>query len=57
MAPKGPRRITANPHANGGMLRKPLDRPDYRDFAVKVEKPGQIDALVYRKAGATFWAM
>ncbi len=41
MAPKGPRRITANPHANGGMLRKPLDRPDYRAFAVKVEKPGQ----------------
>jgi xylulose-5-phosphate/fructose-6-phosphate phosphoketolase len=43
MAPEGTRRITANPHANGGLLRKPLDRPDYRDFAVKVEKPGQIE--------------
>jgi xylulose-5-phosphate/fructose-6-phosphate phosphoketolase len=42
MAPTGTRRITANPHANGGLLRKPLDRPDFRDFAVKVEKPGQI---------------
>ena len=41
MAPVGQRRITANPHANGGMLRKPLDLPDYRDFAVKVKKPGQ----------------
>jgi len=43
MAPVGQRRITANPHANGGVLRKPLDRPDYRDFAVKVEKPGQVE--------------
>ena len=43
MAPSGPRRITANPHANGGLLRKPLDLPDFRDYAVKVEKPGQID--------------
>ena len=43
MAPEGKRRITANPHANGGVLRKPLSRPDYRDFAVKVEKPGQIE--------------
>jgi xylulose-5-phosphate/fructose-6-phosphate phosphoketolase len=43
LAPVGRRRITANPHANGGMLRKPLDRPDFRDFAVTVEKPGQIE--------------
>jgi len=43
MAPSGKRRITANPHANGGVLRKPLDRPDFRDFAVEVEKPGQIE--------------
>jgi xylulose-5-phosphate/fructose-6-phosphate phosphoketolase len=42
MAPKGQRRITANPHANGGILRKPLDMPNFRDYAVKVEKPGQI---------------
>ena len=41
MAPEGDRRISANPHANGGRLRKPLDLPDFRDYAVKVEKPGQ----------------
>jgi xylulose-5-phosphate/fructose-6-phosphate phosphoketolase len=43
MAPEGKARITANPHANGGLLRKPLIRPDYRDFAVEVKKPGQIE--------------
>jgi len=41
MAPVGTRRITANPHANGGLLRKPLDLPDFREYAVKVEAPGQ----------------
>jgi xylulose-5-phosphate/fructose-6-phosphate phosphoketolase len=40
MAPKGDRRITANPHANGGKLRKPLDLPNFADYAVKVEQPG-----------------
>ncbi|MBS1800834.1 MAG: phosphoketolase family protein [Acidobacteria bacterium] len=43
MAPKGTRRITGNPHANGGLLRKPLDLPDFRDYAIKVKKPGQIE--------------
>ena len=43
MAPVGTRRITANPHANGGLLRKPLEMPDFRDYAVKVTKPGQIE--------------
>jgi xylulose-5-phosphate/fructose-6-phosphate phosphoketolase len=42
MAPVGQRRITANPHANGGLLRKPLELPDFRDYAVKMKKPGQI---------------
>jgi xylulose-5-phosphate/fructose-6-phosphate phosphoketolase len=42
MAPVGQRRITANPHANGGLLRKPMELPDFRDYAVKVGKPGQI---------------
>ncbi len=41
IAPVGPRRITANPHANGGMLRKPLEMPDFRDYALKVKKPAQ----------------
>ncbi len=43
MAPVGQRRITANPHANGGLLRKPLELPDFRDYAVQVKKPGQIE--------------
>ncbi len=43
MAPVGRARITANPHANGGMLRKPLNLPSYRDFAVKVKSPGQME--------------
>jgi xylulose-5-phosphate/fructose-6-phosphate phosphoketolase len=43
LAPTGTRRITGNPHANGGLLRKPLQMPDFRDYAVKVEKPGQIE--------------
>jgi len=43
MAPTGTSRISGNPHANGGLLRKPLDMPEFRDYAVKVEKPGQID--------------
>jgi xylulose-5-phosphate/fructose-6-phosphate phosphoketolase len=40
MGPTGDRRITANPHANGGKLRKPLDLPAFADYAVKVDKPG-----------------
>ena len=43
LAPVGDRRITANPHANGGKLRKPLHMPDFRDYAVKVEHPGQTE--------------
>ncbi len=39
IAPVGNRRMTANPHANGGTLRKPLHLPDFRDYAVKVKKP------------------
>jgi xylulose-5-phosphate/fructose-6-phosphate phosphoketolase len=40
LAPKGHRRMSANPVANGGLLRRPLDMPDFRKFAVEVEKPG-----------------
>jgi xylulose-5-phosphate/fructose-6-phosphate phosphoketolase len=42
MAPEGTKRISGNSHANGGLLRKPLRLPDFREYAVKVEKPGQI---------------
>ena len=43
MAPLGSRRISGNPQANGGGLRKPLDLPDFRNYAVKVDQPGQIE--------------
>jgi xylulose-5-phosphate/fructose-6-phosphate phosphoketolase len=40
LAPKGNRRMSANPITNGGLVRKPLDMPDFRDSAVEVKKPG-----------------
>ena len=40
---EGDRRITANPHANGGELRKPLLLPDFRDYAVTVAQPGRSE--------------
>jgi xylulose-5-phosphate/fructose-6-phosphate phosphoketolase len=39
LAPHGDRRMSANPHANGGKLRKPLGMPDFRGYAVDVSKP------------------
>ncbi len=41
LAPTGSRRMSANPHANGGLVRKALRLPDFRDYAVKVERAGQ----------------
>ena len=32
--------MSANPHANGGLLRKALRMPDFRDYAIEVDKPG-----------------
>jgi len=43
LAPKGPRRLGANPHANGGLLRRSLRMPDFRDYAVETTKPGTIE--------------
>jgi xylulose-5-phosphate/fructose-6-phosphate phosphoketolase len=40
LAPRGNRRMSANPIANGGLVRKPLDMPDFRSSAVEVKKPG-----------------
>ncbi len=40
LAPKGPRRMSDNPVANGGLLRKPLDMPDFRSSGVAVKQPG-----------------
>jgi xylulose-5-phosphate/fructose-6-phosphate phosphoketolase len=41
LAPSGSRRMSANPHANGGRLKKALRLPDFRNYAHKFEKPGQ----------------
>ena len=40
LAPKGNRRMSANPIANGGLVRRPLDMPDFRNSAIEVNKPG-----------------
>jgi xylulose-5-phosphate/fructose-6-phosphate phosphoketolase len=40
LAPKGHRRMSDNPHANGGLLLKDLRLPDFRDYAVEVQSPG-----------------
>jgi len=51
LAPKGTRRMSANPRANGGLVRKSLRMPDFRDYAVKVDKPGQVSAENTRPLG------
>ncbi len=43
LAPEGDRRMGMNPHANGGLLTKALNLPDFRKYAVKVEKPGSFN--------------
>jgi xylulose-5-phosphate/fructose-6-phosphate phosphoketolase len=43
LAPKGDRRMSANPHANGGLLRKALRMPDFREYAVEVAAPGATE--------------
>jgi xylulose-5-phosphate/fructose-6-phosphate phosphoketolase len=51
LAPKGLRRMSANPHANGGLLLRDLRLPDFREYAVKVKKPGGAEAESARVQG------
>jgi len=51
LAPQGARRMGANPHANGGLLLHDLRLPDFRDYAVKVPKPGAVTAEATRVQG------
>ncbi len=51
LAPKGDRRMGANPHTNGGILLKDLKLPNFRDHAVAVSKPGTITAEATRVMG------
>lgn len=50
-APDGDLRMSASPHANGGVLTRDLDLPDYRDYAVDVKQPAQGRAESTRKLG------
>ena len=43
LAPSGDRRMSANPNANGGLLRKDLRMPDFRSYAIDVPAPGAVD--------------
>ena len=52
LAPRGDRRMSANPHANGGLLMRPLDLPDVADYAVELERPGEKDAEATSILGA-----
>jgi xylulose-5-phosphate/fructose-6-phosphate phosphoketolase len=51
LAPEGDRRMSANPHANGGLLRRELVMPDFADYAVTVAQPGQSDGEATRVMG------
>ena len=51
LAPTGQRRMGANPHANGGLLLRDLRLPDFRDFAVKISRPGSAMAEATREMG------
>lgn len=51
LAPKGTRRMGANPHANGGMLLRDLRMPDFRDYAIDVPHPGATVAEATRIQG------
>jgi xylulose-5-phosphate/fructose-6-phosphate phosphoketolase len=52
LAPKGERRMSANPHANGGLLLRELVLPDFRDYAVEVAKPGEKTSEATRVLGS-----
>jgi len=54
LAPKGNRRMGANPHANGGLLLHDLVMPDFRKYAVNVTSPGSIEAADTHELGEFF---
>ena len=51
LAPKGERRMGANPHTNGGVVLRDLELPDFRKYAVKVPSPGSVEASDAHKLG------
>ncbi len=51
LAPEGPRRMSANPRTNGGLVLRDLTLPDFRDYAVAVEAPGATTSEATRVLG------
>jgi xylulose-5-phosphate/fructose-6-phosphate phosphoketolase len=51
LAPKGRRRMGMNPHANGGLLLEPLTMPHFREYEVKIDRPGSVEAEATRVLG------
>jgi xylulose-5-phosphate/fructose-6-phosphate phosphoketolase len=51
LAPTGTRRMSANPHANGGLIRRSLRLPDFRNYAIEINEPGRIFAENTRPLG------
>jgi xylulose-5-phosphate/fructose-6-phosphate phosphoketolase len=52
LAPVGDKRMSANPHANGGLIRRALRMPDFRDYAQLVSKPARLAAMNTKPLGA-----
>ena len=52
LPPRGARRMSANPHANGGLLLRDLALPDFRDYAVPVEQPAATSSEATKVLGA-----
>jgi xylulose-5-phosphate/fructose-6-phosphate phosphoketolase len=51
LAPEGDRRMGASPHANGGVLTRPLELPDFRPYGVDVTQPAQVSAEATKVLG------
>lgn len=51
LAPSGNRRMGSNPHANGGLLLRPLELPEYRSYAIEISAPGKTVAEATRTVG------
>jgi xylulose-5-phosphate/fructose-6-phosphate phosphoketolase len=52
LVPEGARRMGANPHANGGLLLRDLELPDFRQFAVDAPRPGESSSEAMRVLGS-----
>jgi xylulose-5-phosphate/fructose-6-phosphate phosphoketolase len=51
LAPRGPQRMSDNPHANGGLLLRDLRLPDFRNYGIEVPSPGAVGAEATRIMG------